>query len=151
MTSMIGQRTTVPAPRGPRTMYAKPATIIQSPKPWMSTTWYASISFPRVSPTFVLMKEYDLALPTATGIKRIYHADAYRIDTPLDFEKIGFSEWLSDREGVVLLEWPEKVEDLLPEERCEITLTLGQEDIREVRIAELKRHAEACETGCKTA
>ncbi len=106
---------------------------------------------PYVSPTFVLMKEYDLALPTATGIKRIYHADAYRIDTPLDFEKIGFSEWLSDREGVVLLEWPEKVEDLLPEERCEITLTLGQEDIREVRIAELKRHAEACETGCKTA
>ena len=89
---------------------------------------------PYVSPTFVLMKEYDLALPTATGIKRIYHADAYRIDTPLDFEKIGFSEWLSDREGVVLLEWPEKVEGLLPERGVVITLRSVSDEEREIHV-----------------
>lgn len=89
---------------------------------------------PYVSPTFVLMKEYDLALPTATGIKRIYHADAYRIDTPLDFEKIGFSEWLSDREGVVLLEWPEKVEGLLPERGVVVTLRSVSDEEREIHV-----------------
>lgn len=82
----------------------------------------------------MLMKEYDLALPTATGIKRIYHADAYRIDTPLDFEKIGFSEWLSDREGVVLLEWPEKVEGLLPERGVVITLRSVSDEEREIHV-----------------
>ena len=89
---------------------------------------------PYVSPTFVIMKEYDLALPTETGIRRIYHADAYRIEQADDFEKIGFSEWLSDTEGVVLLEWPERVAALLPERRIEVALRLGAEESRVIDI-----------------
>ena len=89
---------------------------------------------PYVSPTFVIMKEYDLALPTETGIRRIYHADAYRIEQADDFEKIGFSEWQSDREGVVLLEWPELIEAILPERRIEVALRLGEEESRVIDI-----------------
>lgn len=79
---------------------------------------------PYTSPTFVIMKEYQLAKPYL-GIKRVYHADAYRV-TAEDFEKIGFQEWLEDREGLVILEWPEKVEKLLPERKIEFVFEVDK-------------------------
>lgn len=89
---------------------------------------------PYVSPTFILMKEYDLATPTATGIGRIYHADAYRIESAEDFEKIGFQEWMDDRSGVVLLEWPERVASTLPVKHINISLRLVDGEAREITI-----------------
>lgn len=91
---------------------------------------------PFVSPTFVLMKEYHLAQPTRSGIRRIYHADAYRMETAEDFEKIGFTEWCADTEGVVLLEWPERIEPLLSDQRTEVSLRLidGEDSAREIHI-----------------
>ncbi|OGI24819.1 MAG: tRNA (adenosine(37)-N6)-threonylcarbamoyltransferase complex ATPase subunit type 1 TsaE, partial [Candidatus Moranbacteria bacterium RIFCSPHIGHO2_12_FULL_54_9] len=68
---------------------------------------------PYVSPTFVIMKQYDLTPPTASGIERIYHADAYRVEAK-DFETLGFAEWCADPQGVVLLEWPERIGEILP-------------------------------------
>ncbi len=91
---------------------------------------------PFVSPTFVLMKEYHLAAATQNGIRRIYHADAYRMETAEDFEKIGFTEWCDDPEGIVLLEWPERIEALLPKTRIDITISLkaDSDTNREIRI-----------------
>ncbi len=91
---------------------------------------------PFVSPTFVLMKEYHFAQPTRSGIRRIYHADAYRMETAEDFEKIGFMEWCADTEGIVLLEWPERIESLLLDQRIEVSLRLidGEDSAREIHI-----------------
>lgn len=93
---------------------------------------------PYVSPTFVIMKQYDLptrqtGLPTTsvTGVKRIYHADAYRVGSK-DFTEIGFAEWCADRDGLVILEWPERIADILPEKRIDITLTSLSETKREI-------------------
>jgi tRNA threonylcarbamoyladenosine biosynthesis protein TsaE len=69
---------------------------------------------PYVSPTFVIMKQYDLSESSANGIRRVYHVDAYRMDDPEEIEKLGFAEWCADQEGIVLVEWPEKIEPLLP-------------------------------------
>ena len=95
---------------------------------------------PFVSPTFILMKEYDLDTPTANGIRRVYHADAYRMERAEDFEKIGFTEWCADPEGIVLLEWPERIESLLPAVRTEISLSLKADDetAREVTLVHRK-------------
>lgn len=90
---------------------------------------------PYVSPTFVLMKQYNLSAPSATGIKRIYHADAYRVEEK-DFREIGFAEWCADRDGLVILEWPERIADILPEKRINITLTSLSETEREIRVKE---------------
>ncbi len=57
------------------------------------------------SPTFVLVNEYH-------GRLDIYHIDAYRLDTPADFESIGFDDFCS-RNSVVLIEWADKVESAL--------------------------------------
>jgi tRNA threonylcarbamoyladenosine biosynthesis protein TsaE len=95
---------------------------------------------PYISPTFVIMKQYDLAVPSATGIKRVYHADAYRV-VAKDFAKIGFAEWLADSEGLVILEWPERIAEILPEKRIEIILTSLSENEREIVMKE-KRPSE---------
>jgi tRNA threonylcarbamoyladenosine biosynthesis protein TsaE len=71
---------------------------------------------PYISPTFVIMKQYDLPAATATGIVRIYHVDAYRV-TSHELAELGFAEWCQDPQGAVLLEWPERVTEILPEKR----------------------------------
>ncbi|MFH0839043.1 MAG: tRNA (adenosine(37)-N6)-threonylcarbamoyltransferase complex ATPase subunit type 1 TsaE [Candidatus Omnitrophota bacterium] len=58
------------------------------------------------SPSFVLIKEYDLKLP-------LYHVDVYRLKNPLELECVGFEEYISER-GVLVIEWADKVVSLLP-------------------------------------
>ena len=58
------------------------------------------------SPTFVLLNVYD------TGRLKVFHLDAYRVGGVEDFEAIGFAELL-EQGGVVVVEWPERVEALL--------------------------------------
>ncbi|MCW1888061.1 MAG: tRNA (adenosine(37)-N6)-threonylcarbamoyltransferase complex ATPase subunit type 1 TsaE [Candidatus Moranbacteria bacterium] len=88
---------------------------------------------PYTSPTFVIMKEYVLREATETGIKRIYHVDAYRIESK-DIEHLGFEEWCSDPSGLVILEWPERIAELLPQKRIDITLTQKGEMEREIVV-----------------
>lgn len=88
---------------------------------------------PFVSPTFVIMKQYDLAVPSVTGIARVYHADAYRVGAR-DFTEIGFAEWCADPQGLVILEWPERIADILPEKRIDIVITSISEIEREIKV-----------------
>lgn len=90
---------------------------------------------PYPSPTFVLMNQYELPASTAAGVKRVYHADAYRVGAT-DFERLGFAEWCADPEAIVLLEWPERVTEILPEKRIDITLRTLSETEREIIINE---------------
>lgn len=84
---------------------------------------------PFQSPTFMLVKEYHLPARTTSGIARIYHADAYRLE-PKDFEALGFQAWLEDPEGLVILEWPEKIQEFLPATRTDISITAPNETER---------------------
>lgn len=90
---------------------------------------------PYISPTFVIMKQYDLPTRSATGVERIYHADAYRVETK-DFETLGFAEWCTDPQGITILEWPERIQNLLPEKRITITLRSISENEREITFEE---------------
>ncbi len=89
---------------------------------------------PYVSPTFVIMKQYDLAAGLLSGrIQRVYHADAYRVGEK-DFTEIGFAEWCADQDGLVILEWPERIAAILPEKRIDITIISLSETEREIKI-----------------
>ena len=84
------------------------------------------------SPTFVLLNVY----PTATGLN-VFHLDAYRVHGPEDFEAIGFTELL-DQGGVVVVEWPARVEALLPPgKRINVHLTPVSARERHIRIERL--------------
>lgn len=79
------------------------------------------------SPTFVLMNEH-------AGRLRLYHVDAYRLGDPEEALAAGL---LDDRqaEGVVVIEWAERLAGLLPAERLEISLVTppGEQSTRDLR------------------
>lgn len=90
---------------------------------------------PYPSPTFVLMNQYELPQITTTGIRRVYHADAYRVGQD-DFEKLGFLEWCADPAGLVILEWPERLGDLVPTKHTEINIRSLSETEREIVLTQ---------------
>ncbi len=74
------------------------------------------------SPTFVLEKIYPIrkieeSRSNGAGLqfKRLIHIDAYRLEKGADLSPLGFDELMQDASNLILLEWPEKVTDALPE------------------------------------
>ena len=72
------------------------------------------------SPTFNIIKEYDGELP-------LYHMDVYRTNGKT--EGLGIEEYF-DKGGVTIIEWAEMIEDILPEERLDITFKITGENNR---------------------
>jgi tRNA threonylcarbamoyladenosine biosynthesis protein TsaE len=66
------------------------------------------------SPTFVLIQEYR-------GRRAVYHVDAYRLHDEDEFLALGPEEYF-DSDGLVLVEWADRVESCLPRERLEIQI-----------------------------
>ena len=58
------------------------------------------------SPTFTILQEYR------QGRLLLYHFDVYRIEEPEEMEETGFFDLIGG-DGVTLIEWPERIEDLL--------------------------------------
>ena len=69
------------------------------------------------SPTFTLVQLYDF--PDFT----LYHFDLYRLEQAEEVYELGIEDSLAD--GVSLIEWPDRMEALLPPERLEIDLRQG--------------------------
>ena len=81
------------------------------------------------SPTYVLLNVYD------TGrLEGVSSADAYRVGGPEDFESIGFLELL-EQGGVVAVEWPERVERLIPNNCVTISIQPISEKSRRIAIS----------------
>ena len=77
------------------------------------------------SPTFTLVNVYDGdAFP-------IYHIDAYRIKSVDEFFELGYAEYFFG-DGICLIEWPTRVEPLLPEHTLRLHLTHGGGDLRRI-------------------
>ena len=68
------------------------------------------------SPTFAIVNEYD----TPMG-RPIYHFDFYRIKRLAEVYDMGYEDYFYGR-GLCFIEWPELVEELLPEETVKVTL-----------------------------
>lgn len=71
------------------------------------------------SPTYVFIHEYERYEQSSR--ERLYHVDAYRLTSEADAASIGLEDLLAG-DGVVLLEWPERVLPLLPSERLWIDI-----------------------------
>lgn len=73
------------------------------------------------SPTFTLVQTYE----TASGIE-IWHADLYRLTTASEAEELGLTDAME--EAICLIEWPDRLGDLHPEDALDITLTATDAD-----------------------
>ena len=80
------------------------------------------------SPTFAIVNEYD----TPSG-RPIYHFDFYRIKRLAEVYDMGYEDYFYGR-GLCLIEWPELIEELLPEDTVKVTIEELPDGSREVRF-----------------
>lgn len=89
------------------------------------------------SPTFNIIKEYT------GGEMNLYHMDLYRLNG--DVRNLGLDEYFS-KDGIVIIEWADMIEDYLPEERLEIRFKIVDED---TRVLIFKPYGEKYEELCE--
>src|SRR3989344_1884541 len=73
------------------------------------------------SPTFVLEKIYKLGHPMSK-FGWLVHIDAYRLGGGAELASLGFDELMNESGNLILLEWPERVAEVLPEAFAALTL-----------------------------
>jgi tRNA threonylcarbamoyladenosine biosynthesis protein TsaE len=88
------------------------------------------IDEPITSPTFTIVNEYEGDLP-------LYHFDVYRIADSDEMYEIGYDEYVYG-DGVSVIEWPQLIEDILPENRYDITISKDYDKGENYRIIEIK-------------
>jgi len=71
------------------------------------------------SPTFVIVNEYEAGSSLAVPL-RIYHIDTYRLRGSDDLESLEFDEMCAT--GAVVIEWADRVSDLLPPDALHVTI-----------------------------
>ena len=76
------------------------------------------------SPTFTIINEYDGELP-------VYHFDCYRLERVEEALEIGVEEYLYGK-GVCIVEWPDRIRDLLPRTSKHVTFSITGKKKREI-------------------
>lgn len=89
---------------------------------------------PVSSKSFVLMGEYAARLT-------LYHADLYRLDSPDEVADLALEE--ISREGVLVVEWPERGDAVLPEERLTLRFEVTGETARRITAEATGERAQA--------
>lgn len=79
------------------------------------------------SPTFALVNQYE------GREMRIYHFDFYRIDRIEEVFDLGYEEYFYSGD-LCLVEWPEKIEPLLPDDAMEVRIEVGEDECRTFEI-----------------
>ncbi len=79
------------------------------------------------SPTFVVARKYGY----------INHVDLYRLTDEKEAKDIGIEEILTDSDSITLIEWPEIIENILPEKTIKIYFEYIDENTRKITIKNL--------------
>jgi tRNA threonylcarbamoyladenosine biosynthesis protein TsaE len=81
------------------------------------------------SPTYTFVREYKL------GKKRLYHFDFYRIESADDLMAENLREIFDDRNAIILIEWPERIAELLPKKKIGIGFEYIDEKTRRITVS----------------
>lgn len=91
-----------------------------------------------ISPTFILMRKYNI--PPSTGhrtlITNFYHIDLYRLGEGVETEaqNLGLFEIWKNPKNIVLIEWADKIENILPEKVIRIKFEILNEFERKIVV-----------------
>lgn len=92
------------------------------------------------SPTFLIEKIYELY---DKPWKHLVHIDAYRLERPEELLHLGWKEIISRPDNIVLVEWADKVSEILPPDALHLTFTFINETTREIEISALEENGQA--------
>lgn len=107
-------------------MGAGKTTIIQS------VAKFLGVEGRVLSPTFILLRRHRIL---NKGF--FYHADLYRLNGVDEVGTLGIEEIWQNPNNLVMIEWPEIIENLLPQPRLEVRIKKISENEREITINEL--------------
>jgi len=89
------------------------------------TTFVKGIVGQATSPTFTLIHEYP---------GPVYHIDLYRLETPAQAVAIGIEDYL-DSDGLTIIEWADRIADLLPPTTKRVRINVTGETAREITVS----------------
>ena len=81
------------------------------------------------SPSFAIINEYR----SDTTAELIYHFDLYRLENMEEALDLGIEDYF-DSGALCLLEWPERVEDLLPDDTVKVRISIDDDGCRTLQI-----------------
>lgn len=84
---------------------------------------------PTSSPSFAIINEYR----SDTTAELIYHFDLYRLESVDEALEIGIEDYF-DSGALCLLEWPERIEPLLPDDTVVVKIAVNDDDTRTLTI-----------------
>lgn len=85
-----------------------------------------------ISPTFVIMKNYKIQ-NSGFKWKKLIHIDAYRLASSKELSVLGWEDLVNDKDNLIIMEWPEMVEDALTnKDISKVFLTHIDETRREI-------------------
>lgn len=84
------------------------------------------------SPTFVIEKIYKLS--TENKFDHLIHIDCYRLEKSAELEVLGFKTILNNSRNLIVIEWPEKIKDILPDDHQEIHFAVVDGETRRLKF-----------------
>lgn len=81
------------------------------------------------SPTFAIINEYR----SDTTAELIYHFDLYRIEREEEADDLGIEDYFYSG-ALCFIEWPERIENLLPDDTVNVEIIVGDDDSRTLTI-----------------
>jgi tRNA threonylcarbamoyladenosine biosynthesis protein TsaE len=89
------------------------------------------IGEPVTSPTFVIEKIYETK---HLIFKRLVHIDAYRLEKGSELQALDFEKLVENKNNLIIIEWPENVKDILPENHHKIHCEFVDETTRKFEV-----------------
>ena len=83
------------------------------------------------SPTFVIQKRYQTKNPI---FKKLIHIDCYRLNSPAEILALDWAELLADKDNLLVVEWAERIEAILPTDVVKIKFETAGELERKIAV-----------------
>jgi len=99
-----------------------------------------------LSPTFIIMKEYELRRGGGGGssmkkqrrrsslFQKFYHIDCYRVEKPKELLDLGFKEIISNPQNIVAIEWADRLREILPENTLILKFEFINKSVRKIML-----------------
>lgn len=94
---------------------------------------YLGITEPVTSPTFGIMKSYEIE--NNPVFDELVHMDTYRIEDISEAKPLRIEELLHRPKTLICIEWPERIAEIVPKQRTEVSIRITKNEEREVSVA----------------
>lgn len=87
-----------------------------------------------VSPTYIISREYQTKKNNLL-IKKLVHIDLYRLSSVQEAKSFDIAEQFSDQNALIVIEWPDRLKELLPDNYIKITFTSIDQNKRKIEVS----------------